>query len=127
MKPARFDYVAPETAGEAVSFLNDYAGEAKLYELIASLRERIGCGILLVSHDLHIVMAATDRVVCLNHHVCCTGAPSDVSRHAEYRRLFGARAQEAVALYQHHHDHHHDLDGVVVAEDGSHTHEQGHP
>jgi zinc transport system ATP-binding protein len=92
----------------------DYAGEAALYALIAGIRDRFGCGVLLVSHDLHMVMAETDRVVCLNHHVCCTGAPNDVTRHAEYRRLFGPRAAAAFAVYRHRHDHEHDLAGEVV-------------
>jgi zinc transport system ATP-binding protein len=92
----------------------DYAGEATLYELIANIRDHFTCGVLLVSHDLHVVMAATDRVICLNHHVCCTGAPQEVTRDVEYRRLFGPRAVEAYALYQHAHDHDHDLAGEVV-------------
>jgi zinc transport system ATP-binding protein len=98
----------------------DYAGEAALYELIGTLRGRFGCGILMVSHDLHVVMAATDRVLCLNHHICCTGAPRDVAQHAEYRRLFGARAVDSYALYTHAHDHEHDLTGGVVPHDHGH-------
>lgn len=92
----------------------DYAGEAALYELIQTIRADLGCGVLLVSHDLHIVMAATDRVVCLNHHVCCTGAPREVAGHAEYRRLFGARAVSSFAVYEHAHDHDHTLGGDVL-------------
>jgi zinc transport system ATP-binding protein len=95
----------------------DYAGEATLYKLITDVRHRFGCGVLLVSHDLHVVMAATDRVICLNHHVCCTGAPKEVTRDAEYRRLFGPRAVEAYAIYRHAHDHDHDLAGKVVSVD----------
>ncbi len=94
----------------------DYAGEIALYELIASLRDRLQCGILLVSHDLHIVMAATDTVVCLNGHVCCSGSPRSVADDPEYRRLFGVRAADTLALYQHHHDHHHHDDGSVSRE-----------
>ena len=92
----------------------DFTGEAALYELIADIRRRYGCGILMVSHDLHVVMAATDRVVCLNQHVCCTGAPSDVSQHPAYLGMFGPRAAKAYALYEHAHDHDHDLHGDVV-------------
>ena len=92
----------------------DFAGEAALYELIANLRRRRGCGILLVSHDLHVVMATTDRVVCINQHVCCTGAPQDIARHPEYLRLFGQRAAQAFAVYTHHHDHRHALSGDVL-------------
>ena len=97
----------------------DYAGEAALYGLIADIRGRLGCGILLVSHDLHMVMAETDRVVCLNRHVCCTGTPKDVTQHSEYRRLFGPRAVAAYAVYQHAHDHEHDLAGQVVRQEHS--------
>jgi len=104
----------------------DYSGEAALYELIAEIRDSTGCGILMVSHDLHVVMAATDRVVCLNQHVCCTGVPSDVARHSEYRRLFGPRAVEAYAIYQHDHDHAHDLHGDAVPIDGHHHHDHDH-
>ncbi len=92
----------------------DFAGEAALYELIGKVRTLYGCGVLLVSHDLHIVMAATDRVVCLNRHVCCTGAPREVARHSEYLRLFGPRGDQAYALYEHRHDHDHDLQGNVL-------------
>ena len=92
----------------------DYTGEAELYDLIGAIVERRGCGVLMVSHDLHIVMAATDRVVCLNRHVCCTGAPQEVVSHGEFRRLFGPNAT-AAAVYRHTHDHVHDLAGEVAA------------
>lgn len=92
----------------------DAAGEISLYELIADLRRRHNCGILLISHDLHIVMAQTDTVVCLNGHVCCSGSPQSVSASPEYRSLFGSRAAEALAIYHHHHDHQHLSDGSVV-------------
>ncbi|NQW09858.1 MAG: metal ABC transporter ATP-binding protein [Alphaproteobacteria bacterium] len=99
----------------------DYAGEAALYALIAEIRDRLGCGILMVSHDLHVVMSATDRVVCLNGHICCSGAPKDVAGHPEYRRLFGPDAG-AFAVYEHHHDHDHDLDGSVIGGPEHHDH-----
>jgi zinc transport system ATP-binding protein len=92
----------------------DFSGQLELYGLIARLRERHGCGVVLVSHDLHIVMAATDQVVCLNRHVCCSGRPEAVSRHPEYVGLFGPRAAEGLAVYTHAHDHAHDLAGEVV-------------
>jgi zinc transport system ATP-binding protein len=92
----------------------DFAGEVALYELIRDIRDELGCGILLVSHDLHFVMAETDRVLCLNHHVCCAGTPQSVAADPEYRRLFGPRAVEALAVYQHHHDHAHGPDGEVI-------------
>ena len=95
----------------------DYTGEAELYELIGGIVERRGCGVLMVSHDLHIVMAATDRVVCLNRHVCCTGAPEEVVAHEEFRRLFGPNAAAAAAVYRHTHDHVHDLAGEVARAD----------
>lgn len=92
----------------------DIAGQAELYALIAAVRDRCGCGVLLVSHDLHLVMAATDRVVCLNHHVCCTGHPEAVSRDPAYLSLFGTESADRVAVYRHHHDHGHDAAGGVM-------------
>src|SRR5690606_32861327 len=81
----------------------DLAGEVALYELIGTIRDRTGCGVLLISHDLHVVMAATDRVICLNGHVCCQGTPQAVAGSPEYLSLFGPRAASALALYRHHH------------------------
>lgn len=81
----------------------DYAGEIQLYRLIDALREQYGCSVLLVSHDLHVVMGSTDRVVCLNGHVCCAGEPDLISNHPEFIRLFGEHAVKTLALYQHHH------------------------
>ena len=101
----------------------DLGGQTELYRLIASLKERLGCSVLLVSHDLHLVMSATDRVVCINGHLCCAGHPQDVSRDPSYIDLFGERATN-VALYQHDHDHQHGLDGRVL-EGPTHTGEPG--
>lgn len=97
----------------------DYSGEIALYELISQIRETLNCGILLISHDLHIVMAATNRVICLNGHVCCNGTPDVVAESDEYQRLFGARAAAAIAIYRHDHDHTHLADGRVRHADGS--------
>ena len=82
----------------------DFPGEIALFELIRTIRDRYQCGILLISHDLHMVMAQTDRVICLNHRVCCSGSPQSVAGSTEYHRLFGARAAEVLAIYQHHHE-----------------------
>jgi zinc transport system ATP-binding protein len=98
----------------------DHLGEADLYALIGRLRQSHGLGVLLVSHDLNVVMAQSDRVVCVNRHVCCQGVPETVAQHPEYVRLFGDAAQ-AFAIYQHHHNHAHGLDGEPMAparEDG---------
>ena len=88
----------------------DHLGEADLYALIGRLRTERGLGVLLVSHDLHVVMAQSDRVICVNRHVCCHGVPETVSQHPEYVRLFGDTAR-AFGIYQHHHDHGHSLGG----------------
>lgn len=88
----------------------DITGEAQLYELIAQIREQTGCAVLMVSHDLHLVMSKTDQVLCLNQHLCCSGKPESVSRHPEYLALFGEQT-ESIAIYTHHHDHVHELDG----------------
>ena len=81
----------------------DVAGQYELYELIAKIRFQRGCGILMVSHDLHLVMAATDYVVCLNQYICCSGHPETVSQHPAYLELFGPRAARDLAIYTHHH------------------------
>ncbi|MBO0662897.1 ATP-binding cassette domain-containing protein [Jiella sp. MQZ9-1] len=93
----------------------DFAGEIALYELISELRDQDGCAVLLISHDLHVVMAKTDRVLCLNGHVCCEGSPRSVAASPAYRQLFGDRAADALAIYRHKHDHTHLPDGQVVA------------
>ncbi len=99
----------------------DVNGQAELYALIARLRDRLGCGVLLVSHDLHLVMAQTDRVICLNHHVCCTGQPHAVVREPAFAALFGQHLAQSLAVYHHHHDHDHDGEGrpVPVADEKS--------
>jgi len=86
----------------------DVGGQVELYRHIATLRASLDCGVLLISHDLHLVMAGTDRVICLNGHVCCSGAPDKVIRDPEYLALFGGAAPSELALYGHHHDHIHD-------------------
>ncbi len=95
----------------------DQPAVAAFYRLIATMRQEIGCAVLMVSHDLHVVMSASDRVVCLNGHVCCEGTPTLVSAAPEYRQLFGHGTEGALALYRHVHDHsHHD----------DHTHDHDH-
>lgn len=103
----------------------DFGGQAQLYRLIGDIRTRRGCGVLLVSHDLHLVMAATDRVLCLNRHLCCAGPPEMVARDPEFIRLFGEDAAGAFAPYAHGahgHDHAHTLSGDVAPAPG-HTHD----
>jgi len=91
----------------------DVIGQSEFYRLIGRIRDRRRCGVLLVSHDLHLVMAATDEVLCLNGHVCCRGRPEEVSADPAYRALFGLDVAHSLALYEHHHDHVHTHDGVV--------------
>ena len=91
----------------------DFKGEIALYELIKKISEELNCGILLISHDLHVVMSATDFVVCLNGHVCCSGTPQVVAKNNEYQELFGDRASSILSLYEHKHDHTHSTDGSI--------------
>ena len=86
----------------------DHQGQVEIYRLIQRIRDRRGCAVLLVSHDLHLVMAATDRVFCLNGHVCCSGHPETVGRHPEFLALFGEHGAEAFGVYPHTHDHTHE-------------------
>jgi len=86
----------------------DFSGEVALYELVRKIRDTTNAGILMISHDLHVVMAETDTVLCLNGHVCCRGTPAAVKNSPEYRALFGERAAQTLAIYEHHHDHEHE-------------------
>lgn len=85
----------------------DQPGSAAFYRQIEAVRNDTGCAVLMISHDLHVVMSASDRVICLNGHVCCEGAPAVVASAPEYRALFGAGTGGALALYRHEHDHDH--------------------
>ncbi len=96
----------------------DQPGSAGFYRQIEALRGETGCAVLMVSHELHVVMSASDRVICLNGHVCCHGAPDVVASAPEYRALFGSGTGGALALYRHDHDHHH--------HDHDHEHEHDH-
>ena len=91
----------------------DYTGEIALYESIKRISDTLNCGILLISHDLHTVMTATDHVVCLNGHVCCSGSPMDVAKNNEYKTLFGEQASQILSVYEHKHDHVHSDKGEI--------------
>ncbi|BFM49989.1 zinc ABC transporter ATP-binding protein ZnuC [Marinomonas sp. THO17] len=96
----------------------DVNGQVELYNLIENIRDELGCGVLMVSHDLHLVMAKTDTVVCINQHVCCSGTPQHVTGHPAYQALFGVPgADESIAIYSHHHDHVHDDHGDILERD----------
>lgn len=97
----------------------DINGQAALYDLIRQLRDELNCGVFMISHDLHLVMAATDKVICLNQHVCCSGHPADISHDPAFIETFGRPVAESLAVYHHNHNHSHDLSGNVVA--------KGHP
>jgi zinc transport system ATP-binding protein len=86
----------------------DQPGSAAFYRQIETVRQGTGCAILMISHELHVVMSASDRVICLNGHVCCEGTPEVVASAPEYRALFGSGTMGALALYRHDHDHRHD-------------------
>lgn len=92
----------------------DVTGQTRLYGLINTIRKQRNCAVLLVSHDLHLVMATTDTVICLNRHICCHGHPDTVTADPAYLALFGKSHQPAMALYTHRHDHHHDNHGNII-------------
>ena len=91
----------------------DLAGQAELYQLISGISDKHRCGVLMISHDLHLVMSSTDEVICLNHHICCHGKPEHVTNDPAYLNLFGANASQNLAVYTHHHDHDHEISGSV--------------
>jgi len=92
----------------------DITGQTELYALIKHIRDKLNCGVLMISHDLHLVMAATDKVICLNQHVCCSGHPETVSNDPAYQELFGRSGADQIAVYHHHHNHEHTIHGDVV-------------
>ena len=94
----------------------DYSGEVALYGLIKNISESLNCGILLISHDLHVVMSATNHVVCLNGHVCCSGSPVDVAQNKNYKELFGDQSSQLLSIYEHEHNHTHSADGKIMKE-----------
>ena len=100
----------------------DVNGQAELYQLISAIRAERGCGVLMVSHDLHLVMSATDKVLCLNNHLCCVGHPETVSKDPKYVELFGPQISDSLALYHHNHDHEHTVDGHIIESQTGHTH-----
>ncbi|MDX1692417.1 MAG: zinc ABC transporter ATP-binding protein ZnuC [Ketobacteraceae bacterium] len=100
----------------------DLHGQRELYQLLKKIRDQHQCGILLVSHDLHFVMAGTDHVICLNQHICCSGTAESVAKHPRYLALFGQELGKDIAIYTHHHDHHHRLDGGVIGDSCDHDH-----
>ena len=104
----------------------DQPGEAAFYRLIEEVRRETGAAVLMISHDLHVVMAASDRVICLNGHICCEGTPRVVSTAPEYRALFGLGTQGALALYRHEHDHAHEDGHPHHHHDHRHTHDHDH-
>lgn len=86
----------------------DQPGVATFYRKIENIRKSTNCAILMISHDLHVVMSSSDRVICVNGHICCQGTPEIVATSPEYQALFGGDVDGTFALYRHHHDHKHD-------------------
>lgn len=95
----------------------DISGQQELFALLSTIRKEENTAILLVSHDLHLVMSSTDRVFCLNQHICCSGHPESVSSDPAYLQLFGVKDGKDFAIYEHHHDHHHDVSGKIKNHD----------
>lgn len=91
----------------------DINGQAELYQLLEKLVKKHQFGVLMVSHDLHLVMARSDKVLCLNQHICCSGSPEDINQHPEYRKLFSTTEAKSISVYTHNHDHQHSLDGDI--------------
>ncbi|MEH8047592.1 zinc ABC transporter ATP-binding protein ZnuC [Gallibacterium anatis] len=99
----------------------DVVGQNELYQLINQMRERFDCAVLMVSHDLHLVMAKTDHVLCINHHICCEGAPDSISAHPNFINFFNNQREQNVAIYTHHHNHKHNLHGDVCCSGEHHS------
>ena len=88
----------------------DINGQLHFYRLIDNIFEQRKLAILMVSHDLHLVMASTHKVVCLYHHICCSGEPSQLRHDPSFAALFGDDMARLVSVYSHNHTHdHHEL------------------
>lgn len=92
----------------------DAKGQIELYGIIADIKHRHNCAIIIVSHDLHLVASQTNKVICLNKHICCSGYPESVWKHPEFVNLFGYAEITKLAVYTHKHDHIHDISGKIV-------------
>jgi zinc transport system ATP-binding protein len=99
----------------------DITGQNALYKMISELSKSLNCGVLMVSHDLHLVMSSTDKVICLNQHICCQGRPEQVTQDPAYIDIFG----QTTAIYSHHHNHQHSIHGEVLDDQGVHQHGEG--
>ena len=99
----------------------DVTGQNALYKMIGDLRTALNCGVLMVSHDLHLVMSATDKVICLNQHICCQGRPEQVTQDPAYIDIFG----KTTAIYSHYHNHQHSIHGEILDDQGVHQHGEG--
>ena len=104
----------------------DMSGQRELYRLIKQVRDELHCGVLMVSHDLHLVMKQSDHVVCLNRHICCAGLPENISNHPAYLQLFGQPEENELAIYTHHHDHQHGLSGDSCLSDNGSCSDENH-
>lgn len=102
----------------------DINGQIELYQLISDIRKARKCSVLMISHDLHLVMSATDHVICMNHHICCSGHPEKITSDPSYIDLFGAASAKTMAMYAHHHNHDHDLHGDVLEAGQSSAHSE---
>ncbi|OOF43647.1 zinc ABC transporter ATP-binding protein ZnuC [Rodentibacter trehalosifermentans] len=100
----------------------DITGQAELYQLIRQTQQKLNCAVLMVSHDLHIVMADSHEVLCINQHICCAGTPETLSNDPAFIRLWGNQLSQNVGFYTHHHNHHHNLHGDVCDCNGSSIH-----
>lgn len=103
----------------------DISGQVELYQLINTMQRKLNCAVLMVSHDLHIVMADTNEVLCVNQHICCQGTPEAVSSDPKFKHFFGDSFARNIALYTHHHNHHHNMHGDICCDEDTPTKKDG--
>ena len=85
----------------------DIKNQLNFYNLLNSIYKNRELSILMVSHDLHMVMSSTKQVICLYHHICCSGEPQTVAKDPEFISLFGNDMAKMMSVYQHTHNHSH--------------------
>ena len=79
----------------------DHNGSNSFYSKIEEVAQNFNCAVLMASHELHFVMATSDRVICLNRKICCQGTSDHVLTTPEYKALFGDYIPSNTGIYKH--------------------------
>ena len=79
----------------------DKGGEQIFYDLLARLSKRGDLTVVVASHELDLVFAYAEQVICINRSIFCSGPPKDVLDTEILAKLYG----RDVKMYGHTHEH----------------------